>query len=284
MRGTMANDTLNLALNVEVLGRGKGRPVVALHGFLATLESWRGLAQQVTGREVWLFDLKGHGASPCPADGKYTVQDHADLVVAAILKEDLRGVTLVAHSFGGGVALLVAIALIKEGKGRLASLILIDSLALPQGLSGWSRLLRSVWPLAYGSVPLFALSRTAAVLAVRLALRIICRHPENVTEASIQAYVGNLTQPPRASALIQTGKNITEANYAGIKESLNMIDVPTLIVWGRQDPLVPLEPSSGALHNGIKGSKLLVVDDCGHIAHEERPIPLLDEIAAFIAQ
>ena len=279
----MANDTANPPLNVEVHRRGKGRPVVALHGFIATLESWRGLVPLVADREVWLFDLKGHGASPCPDDGKYTVQDHADLVLARIFKEDMRGVTLVGHSFGGGVALLVAIALIKEGAGRLASLVLIDSLAFPEGLSGWARLLRAVWPLAYGAVPLFARSRRLANAAVRLGLHVLCRHPENITPAAHDAYVGNLRQPARASALIQTGKNLTAPNYAGIKESLNLIDVPTLIVWGRQDPLVPLEPTLNTLHDGIKGSTTLVIDDCGHIAHEEHPTPVLKQVAAFSA-
>jgi pimeloyl-ACP methyl ester carboxylesterase len=64
---------------------------------------------------------------------------------------------------------------------------------------------------------------------------------------------------------------------------LSKINVPTLIVWARQDPLVPLEPSSGALHNGIAGSKLLIVDDSGHLTHEEQPVPLLEQIAAFLA-
>lgn len=280
----MANDAGDLPLNVEVHCRGKGRPIVALHGFVATLESWRGLVPLLGDREVWLFDLKGHGASPCPDDGKYTVQDHADLVLARIFKEDMRGVTLVGHSFGGGVALLVASALIKEGAGRLASLVLIDSLAFPEGLSGWARSLRMVWALAYVAVPLFAISQMVATCAVRMGLRVICRHPENITAAAIHAYAGNLRQPARASALIQTGKNMTEPHYARIRERLNMIDVPTLIVWGRQDPLVPLEPSSRTLHDGIKGSRLLVVDDCGHIAHEEHPNPLLGQIAAFLAQ
>ena len=280
----MASGPGNVTLNVEVHGRGKGRAVVALHGFIATLESWRGLVPLLADREVWLFDLKGHGASPCPDDGKYTVQDHADLVLARIVKEDLRGVTLVGHSFGGGVALLVAIALIKEGAGRLASLVLIDSLAFPEGLSAWARLLRAVWALAYVPVPLFAISQAIAIGAVRMGLRIICRRPENITAAAIHAYAGNLRQPARASALIQTGRNMTQPNYARIKDGLKDIEVPTLIVWGRQDPLVPLEPTLNALHDGIKGSTTLVVEDCGHIAHEEQPTPLLRQIAAFLTQ
>jgi pimeloyl-ACP methyl ester carboxylesterase len=279
----MADDVAELDLHVEKHGIGAGRPVVALHGFIATLESWRRLVPLVPGRELWLFDLKGHGASPCPADGKYTVQDQADLVLARIFREDLRGLTLVGHSFGGGVALLVAIALIKEGKGRLARLVLIDSLAFPQTLSGWARLLRRLWPFAYGAVPPFAISETVAICAVRFGLRILCKHPENITEAAIRGYAGNLRPPERASAMIQTGRNLVEAQYEPIEKDFKIIDVPTLIVWGREDPLVPLEPSSSRLHEGIKGSKLVIpAERCGHIPHEELPDSVLGEIAGFL--
>jgi pimeloyl-ACP methyl ester carboxylesterase len=278
----MADPASELTLNVETHGIGAGRPVVALHGFLATLESWRGLVPLVSDRELWLFDLKGHGASPCPADGKYTVQNQADLVLASI--KYLRDVTLVGHSFGGGVALLVAIALVKEGKNRLARLVLIDSLAFPDGLSWWARLFRRFWWLAYGTVPLFAAWRAAAVCAVRMGMRILCKHPENITEAAIQAYAGNLRPPRRASAMIQTGRNLTKKNYTEIEKGFRSIHVPTLIIWGRQDPLVPIEPTSNKLLKGIAGSKLYIPDDpCGHIAHEELPHPVLDEIAAFIS-
>jgi len=279
----MANAASELNLNVETHGIGMGRPVVALHGFLATLESWRRLVPLLPGRELWLFDLKGHGASPCPADGKYTVRDQADLVLARIFREDMRELTLVGHSFGGGVALLVAIALIKEGKGRLARLVLIDSLAFPEALSWWAKGLRSVWPFAYGTVPLFALSQSAAIYAVRMGMRILCKHPENITEAAIKSYAGNLRPPARASALIQTGRNLTKENYTGIGNGFRTINVPTLIIWGRQDPLVPLEPTSSKLLRGITGSKLYIPDErCGHIPHEELPDPVLGEIAAFL--
>src|ERR1700693_6607662 len=242
----MADDVAELNLNVERHGIGAGRPVVALHGFIATLESWRRLVPLVPDRELWLFDLKGHGASPCPADGKYTVQDQADLVLARIFRENMRELTLIGHSFGGGVALLVAIALIKEGKGRLARLVLIDSPAFPEACSWWAKGLRSVWPLAYGAVPLVALSQAAAICAVRLGLRIICKHPENITAAAIRAYAGNLRPPERASAMIQTGRNLVEAQYEPIEKDFKIIDVPTLIVWGRQDPQVSRDPLCGS--------------------------------------
>ena len=279
----MADAAAKLKLNVETHNIGKGRPVVMLHGFIATLESWRGLVPLLGHRELWLFDLKGHGASPCPADGKYTVRDHADLVLARIFAEDMRELTLVRHSFGGGVALLVAIELIREGRGRLSRLVLVDSLAFPEELSWWARWFRFVWPLAYAAVPPFALSQAAAVCAVGAALRILCKRPNNITPAAVQAYAGNLREPARANALIQTGRNFVKAHYGEIADHFHVIDVPTLIVWGRDDPLVPPHNTSTRLHQGIRGSTLRIPEeDCGHIAHEELPDLVPSEIARFI--
>jgi|GEM_PF-6348969 len=276
----MADPASDPVLNVETHGLGEGRPVVALHGFLATLESWRGLVRLVPGRELRLFDLKGHGASPCPADGKYTVRDQADLVLAGIAT--LRDVTLVGHSFGGGVAILVAIELMKQQ--RLDRLVLVDALAFPENLSTWAKWLRDFWLSAYLTVLPFWLSETAAGAAVRAGLKMLCQQPQNITDASVKAYVGNLRQPARANALIQTGRYLVEEHYREIESGLQDIKVPTLIVWGRDDPLVPPDPNTGKLLRGIQGSRLFVPDGpCGHIAHEELPHPVLDEIAAFIS-
>jgi pimeloyl-ACP methyl ester carboxylesterase len=275
----MADSASDLILNVETHGLGAGRPVVALHGFLATLESWRGLVPRLPGRELWLFDLKGHGASPCPADGRYTVRDQADLVLARI--GDMRDVTLVGHSFGGGVALLVAMKLSKQQ--RLARLVLVNALAFPEDLAPWAKWLRDFWFSAYLTVLPFWLSETAAAGAVRIGLNMLCQQPQNITAASVRAYVGNLRPPARANALIQTGRNLTPENYTEIENGLRTIDVPTLIIWGRDDPLVPLAPHSSKLHNAIQGSTLFIPEDpCGHIAHEELPVPVLGQIAAFV--
>src|SRR5260370_37570576 len=106
---SMADPSAQLSVNGETHRIGAGRPVVALHGFLATLESWRRLMPLLPDRALWLFDLKGHGASPCPADGKYTLRDQADLVLARIPEGDLRELALVGDAFGSGVAVLVAV-------------------------------------------------------------------------------------------------------------------------------------------------------------------------------
>jgi pimeloyl-ACP methyl ester carboxylesterase len=89
---------------------GTGRPVIALHGFGESIYAWRHLAPGLAAtHQVHLLDLRGHGRSEMPADGCYAPRCHADLVFAYIQHHQLTDVTVIGHSMGGGVALLLSV-------------------------------------------------------------------------------------------------------------------------------------------------------------------------------
>ena len=104
-------------MHVEHYGDGP-RQIMLLHGFGANSSTWRswigGLAKE---HRVWSVELKGHGSAPAPPDDLYSPLDHADLVRRLIVQKDLRRLTLIGHSMGGGIALLVAFELLEEGAG-----------------------------------------------------------------------------------------------------------------------------------------------------------------------
>ncbi|HEX2227526.1 MAG TPA: alpha/beta fold hydrolase, partial [Candidatus Binatia bacterium] len=130
-------------LNLHYASYGQGRPLLCIHGFGASSYSWQRILPQVAKKNhVVLLDLKGHGASPKPVDSAYSLRDQADLVAEFIKQHDLRDLTLVGHSMGGGIALLVSLGFLNEAPGRISSLILIDTIAYPQKLPGFIRLLR----------------------------------------------------------------------------------------------------------------------------------------------
>ena len=128
-------------LHYEVYGTG--RPLLMLHGFGGSSFTWRHLIEPFSKtHQLILIDLKGFGRSPKPSDNRYGVQNHADLIYDFILRKDLRNLTLVGHSLGGAVALLTAIKLLDEKKGRLQSLILVDTAAFRQDLPAFIDILR----------------------------------------------------------------------------------------------------------------------------------------------
>jgi len=123
----------------QASGRDHGQAAeptfVLLHGYAGSSYTWRYWAPRLTSRgRVLTVDLKGFGDAPKPEDGRYAPGDLADLVVALLRELDLRNVTLIGHSLGGGVALLTALRLHDSGEDRLARLVLIGSPAYRQKL------------------------------------------------------------------------------------------------------------------------------------------------------
>ena len=80
----------------------------------------------------------------------------------------------------------------------------------------------------------------------------------------------------------EKGRRVVDAEFAELRANLPIIDVPTLIVWGKQDRLLP-DANADRLRAAIAQSQPFRVDDCGHIPHEERPEIVVDRIAAFLA-
>src|SRR5262249_11717938 len=194
---------------LQFTARGEGPPILALHGFGATSYSWRHLERALGGRgKLFLFDLKGHGSSPAPPDDRYSVKDQADLILSFIRKGSLRHVNLIGHSFGAAVALLVAIELVAEGENRVASLILLDALMFPENFPLGVRAAAGVRRLGPPVARVFP-----AEFLVRVAIRFVCMHPENITDDAVRAYAINLQRPSHVHALIETAGHLDESSF-----------------------------------------------------------------------
>jgi pimeloyl-ACP methyl ester carboxylesterase len=261
-------------LHVEKTGTGP--PLVAIHGFGASLYTWHAIRQTLEATHtVHAFDLKGHGLSPKPDDGKYSVHDQAALIADYIKDQGLSNVTLVGHSFGGGVSLALALDLIQHAPGTLGSLVVIDGAAYNQPLPGFIRALR---------LPILgALSQYLLPISwqVRIVLRLAFFHDERITDDAVAAYGAALRMPGGRRALRETARQILPADIEALAAQYPTIHVPALIIWGREDQIVPLwvgERLSAALPN----ARLVVFDQVGHVPHEETPDPVRLELEAFL--
>src|SRR5688500_17042974 len=125
-----------LDLPVDVLTVGSGDPIVLLHGFGATRFTWRSwIPRLASSRSLYLVDLRGFGAAKKPEGSCYGPADLADDVLTLIRNLDLQRITLVGHSMGGGVALMVALRLLEAGEGsRVARLSSVCGTAYAQPL------------------------------------------------------------------------------------------------------------------------------------------------------
>jgi pimeloyl-ACP methyl ester carboxylesterase len=255
---------------------GTGDPILCLHGMGANLYSWRHFITPFSqNNKLILVDFKGCGKSPKPRDAHYSIEEKADDIYNLIVEEDLTNLTLVGNSLGGAVALLVAVRLGKEQPHRLSRLVLIDSAGDKRFLPPHFNLLRSM-----PGAPIVYLSPSK--LTAKMTLRMCYYDRKKITREQVNAYAAPVASLAGRHALLQTARQCIPANADELIASASEITVPTLILWGREDKVLPLKVGE-LLHELLPNSTLEVIERCGHIPQEEKPDETIARIATFMA-
>ncbi|MEO8384077.1 MAG: alpha/beta hydrolase [Betaproteobacteria bacterium] len=246
-------------------------PIVLLHGTSASLHTWDGWAAGLKStRRVIRLDLPGFGLTGPTPDNDYTVGHYAAFMHAFLDSLGISHCVLVGNSFGGQVALVTALA----RPARVDRLILIDS---------------SGYPLAPSSIPLgFRIARLPVLNQIaRVTL------PRRIVEESIRNVYGDPTRVTPELVDRYFELTLREGNRQALAERLKQvpidaittripgIKIPTLILWGGRDRLIP--PDSGRrFANDIVGSRLQIFPDLGHVPHEEDPVHTLAAAKNFL--
>lgn len=252
--------------------KGTGVPLLLIHGFSSSTFSWKDIFEQLSNSfRVIAVDLKGHGFSGKP-DGDYTRRAQAALIVQLLDYLSIDKAWLVGNSMGGEIALNVAVL----NGHRVAGLILIDSGGV--NVEGEQSLAPSYMRIPVIGRLLIALALTSDRL-VRRGLEKSFFDDSKVTEERVAAYHRPLKTRGGQLAAVRARM---QANQFPIEQQLNTLTVPTLIIWGAEDVVVP--PAAGRKMNGlIAASKLIIIENCGHTPQEERPERVLEEIHKFVS-
>ena len=256
--------------------QGKGAPVLLLHGFGTSTYTWRYVAPELAKtNRVISVDLKGFGQSDKPFDERYSVSDQAELIGQLIEDKDLRDLTIVGHSFGGGVALMLALQQNERLGGRIKRLVLIDSIAYPQQIPTFFRLLHVpvVSQVGVRMVP--------ATVETRVALQIAYFDDSKIDPKEIEIYAAPLRTAAGKQAMIDSVRQIVPEDIEELSKRYNTITLPTLILWCDHDRIVPLDVGL-RLRRTLPNSTFRLVDRCGHLPQEEQPEATLKLLEDFI--
>ena len=254
---------------------GSGPPLLLIHGFGASTFTWRYLAPDLARtNRVIAVDLKGFGQSDKPFDERYSVYDQAGLLAQLIEEKDLRDLTLVGHSFGGGVALLLALEAQHRLQGRISRIVLLDSIAYPQNVPVFFRMLDMpvVSQLGIRMVP--------SSVQTRIALKIAYFDDSKIDPEEVEAYAAPLKTAAGKHAIIHSARQIVPENIESLSERYKSIELPTLILWCDHDRIVPLEVGI-KLRRTLPNSALKLVEECGHMPQEEQPESTLRLLREF---
>ena len=270
----MTKPTSKIELHYEAYGEGD--PVLCIHGLGACLYTWRNLIEPLSkDHQLMLVDLKGYGASPKPRDGRYSVRDQAELIYQFIQQHNLKNLTLIGTSYGGAVSLMVALMLCEDGEGRLSKLILIDSAGYNESLPWHFNLLKK--PV----VGWLSIHLMPGKASTRRVLRYVYYDKRLITKEQIASYSRPVRTRGARQALLETARQAIPENIDELTERYKEICVPTLIIWGEEDRVIPLKIGK-MLAEAIPDSKLVVLPEIGHAPHEEAPVKTVALIREFL--
>lgn len=231
----------------EFVVAGEGPPVVLLHGWGLTHRTYRNAltALATRGAQVWAPTLPGFGGTAeLPAD-QLSLRAYATWVVAFFDAIGLaEPVTLVGHSFGGGVAIQVA----HDSPGRVSRLVCVNSI----GGSAWTEERGVVRSLAQRPLWDWGLHLQADLLPWRQATRVI---PVILGDA-----VPNLLRNP--GALWRVGRLARSADLTAELGELKRRKLPVVVLWGRDDNVLP--PACLASLRGALGDPEVITVDGNH--------------------
>jgi pimeloyl-ACP methyl ester carboxylesterase len=278
----MSVDWLSMTRQLEVGGRevsvidsgGDGPPLLWLHGLGGVWQNWLLNIPAFTGTHRCVaVDLPGFGQSEMP-DGEISIPGFAKTVDNVCNQLGLDNPVVIGNSMGGFVGAELAVSFAT----RVAKLVLVSAAGLSTEY--------------LSREPLLAGARAFAVLTARTGLRgsPVVKRPRlrRIALAPVVRYPERLSVP-LATELVR-GANAEgflpafEALMSySFRDKLEQIEVPVLIVWGRNDMLVPVEDAEMFEHLIGENAHSVIFEDTGHLAMMERPSRFNELLVSFIA-
>jgi pimeloyl-ACP methyl ester carboxylesterase len=260
-------------------GNGNGPVLLLVHGSNASLHTWEPWVQILSDDyRVITLDLPGHGLTGTHSSDDYTRIGQVRFVKELVDHLGLTDFVMGGNSMGGGVTLQYAVTHGDDLKG----IIPVSSSGMPRNVDNSSP------PLAFRLAATPVVNQLMLFITPRSIVEDGLKHSIEddglVTEAMIDRYFD--------MTLHDGNRGATRARFQGyanrgvadaaLAEQVPNIDLPALIIWGANDPLIPVE-SAHKMKEALPQAKLVIYENVGHIAMEEVPGESAAEVRAFLA-
>lgn len=249
---------------------GTGPDVVFCHGTPWSSELWRPMAEALAARfTVHLWDMPGYGVSSKLPDHDVSLDIQGELFAALLAHWGLESPHVVAHDYGGAVALRATLL----HERRFSSLALVDVVALAPWGSDFFRLVRdhadafSALPPSIHEGVLRAYITTASNVGIK--------------PAAMESLVAPWLDGSGEAAFYRQIAQADQAYTDEIEDLYADLDMPVLIVWGDQDAWIPVDRAH-RLRELIPGAQLRLIADAGHLIQLDQPAALATTLTGWL--
>ena len=257
-------EVLVFGQKIQYVEAGTGPTVILLHGLGGSAQAWQfNIAALAEKYHVFAPDQIGFGKSDKPLVN-YRIRTYVDFLDQFCKQLKIERATLVGNSMGGWIAAMFTASF----PDRVDKLVLEDA-------AGYTP------PKDFDMRTLFGLNPTTRA-GMKVLISKVFYNKAFQTDAVIdQSIAARL-----AAGDGYTINSITESIIRGedfLDDVVKTIKRPTLIIWGRQDGLVLLADGE-RFNREIAGSKMIVIDECGHVPNVEKPGEFNAAVLKFLAE
>ena len=266
-------------------------PLLLLHGLFDNKATWRDLCAHLNDScRIIAPDLIGFGHSSKPRlpghplSARYSTEMHVDYLSRFIDHLDLDDLILAGNSLGGGIALRLFLTS-PSLRARIRGMILVNAAGYPQELPGYIREMGG-WVGTLMNLSLFrALCFRIGIVSrmVRGTFHRTFFNPEKVSDDLVDEAIAVLQTPDIFYAYQMAARNIVPPDHESLVARFKEIDCPTLILWGREDRIIP-PLFALRFKEDISNADLHIFDRCGHAPHIEYSEQTADLIENWLAK
>lgn len=256
-----------IRLHVRDRGPREAPALLMLHGFGSSLHTWQPWADALApDLRVIGVDLPGAGLSAADPGGDYSDERSIEILLALLDRLQIERISLLGNSLGGRIAWRFAAA----HPERVERLLLIA----PDGFASPG--------FEYGKAPevpalLHLLRYVLPKSVLRMNLLVAYADPGQLTDAAVTRYHDLLLAPGNRVAMLQRMAQVTLERPEPL---LARIEVPTLLLWGERDAMIPFSNADDYLA-AMPDVRLVSFPDLGHVPHEEAPMRTVEPVRAF---
>lgn len=256
---------------VHYRDQGSGPPLVLVHGMVSSLHTWDGWQTYIGDKyRIIRFDVPGFGLTGPLANGEYNAATYVRIIDQLLNKLDVKEkITLAGNSLGGFIAWNYAV----KHPERVDRLVLLDAPAFKQDVPLVVKMAN--WPGA-DSIGV----RYSPRFLVAANLKQLFANQGVVTDELIDRYYELTLRPGNRPAILRVFRAMIE----GAKQDnpgVDQIRMPTLLLWGKEDPWVPL-PIALRWLQVLPQAQYKFYDGVGHIPMEEIPMESALDVDRFI--
>ena len=248
-------------------------PIVLIHGTGASLHTWEAWVNELKNdHRIITLDLPAYGLTGPNKTGDYSQDYYVSFMEKFLSKLNIKRCVLGGNSLGGGITWAYAL----EHPERVSKMILVDA-------GGYPMVSKSI-PIAFqiarmpvvGNLFKYLLPRSI----IEKSLQNVYVHDDRITPELIERYYDLASREGNRKAFLDRMKAYPKSDkYLKISTLI----MPTLIIWGREDGLIPLEVAE-KFHADLPNDTMIIFKDLGHTPMEEDPKITIKAVKDFLSR